>query len=122
MEITWFGVPVLRSSDAYLNGQGSLVITGLPNVSDEGEKVDKGQNLAMQGEAPFITPSVLVLDPRVRWEPKDATSAQLIVPSEGREETLQVEFDPEIGLMRRISGMRYREMEETKTPWRGGDS
>jgi hypothetical protein len=64
-------------------------------------------------------PSVLVLDPRVNWEPKDVTSAQLIVPYEGREETLRIEFDLQIGIMRRISGMRYPEKEETKIPWRG---
>ena len=29
------------------------------------------------------------------------------------------EFDPESGFMRRMSGMRYRGQEETKTPWRG---
>ncbi len=73
----------------------------------------------MWGEAPFTTPSALILDPRIRWEPIDATSARQIVPFANREESLRVEFDPETGLMRRMSGMRYRGREETKSPWRG---
>jgi hypothetical protein len=119
MEITWFGVPALRGSDAYLRGKGSLKITGLLDVSDEGGKIDQGENLAMWGEAPYTTPSVPVLDPRVRWEPIDATSARLIVPFEKWEEPLRAEFDPKTGLMRQMSGMRYRGQEEAKTPWRG---
>ena len=119
MEITWFGIPVLRGTDAFLVGQGSLMITGLLNVSSRGGKLDQGQNLAMWAEAPFTTPSVLVLDPRARWEPIDAHTARLIVPFGDREETLRVEFDPETGLMRSVSGMRYRDHENTKTPWRG---
>jgi hypothetical protein len=119
MEITWFGIPVLRGTDAFLVGQGSLMITGLLNVASRGGKLDQGQNLAMWAEAPFTTPSVLVLDPRARWEPIDAHTARLIVPFGDREETLRVEFDPETGLMRSVSGMRYRDHENTKTPWRG---
>jgi len=119
MEITWFGVPVLRGSDAYLGGEGSLEITGLLNTSSRGGNFDQGQNLAMWAEAPFTTPSVLVLDPRARWEPIDSHRARLVVPFGEREETLSAEFDPESGLMRRMSGMRYRNHEQTKTPWSG---
>jgi len=119
MEITWFGMPVLKGTDAYIGGKGSLEITGLVNLTSRGENIDQGQNLAMWAEAPFTTPSALVLDPRVRWEPIDATSARLIVPFGDREEILTAEFDPKTGLMRSISGMRYRDREETKTPWRG---
>ena len=121
-EISWFGMPILRGVDAYLGGEGSLDITGLfglLNISDSGEKFDQGQNLAMWAEAPYTTPSVLVLDPRVRWEPIDETSAHLIVPFEDSEESLRVEFDFETGMMKSMSGMRYRGQEETKTPWRG---
>ena len=122
-EISWFGMPILRGVDAYLGGKGSLDITGLfglLNISDSGEKFDQGQNLAMWAEALYTTPSVLVLDPQVRWQPIDDTSARLIVPfGEQEEDSLRVEFDPESGLMTSMSGMRYRDQEETKTPWRG---
>ncbi|MCA3748083.1 MAG: hypothetical protein IN808_02965 [Rubrobacter sp.] len=122
MEITWFGMPILRGADAYVGGRGSLRIGGLIRASSEGKTMDQGENLAMWGEAPFTTPSALVLDPRVRWEPIDAHSARLIVPFEEGEETLRVEFDPQTGLMKSMSGMRYRGREDTKTPWRTGYS
>ena len=122
-QITWFGIPILQGIDAYLDGKGSLEISGLLgllNIFDEGEKIDQGQNLAMWAEAPFTTPSALVLDPRVRWEPVDDTSARLIIPfGEQEEDSLLFEFDPETGLMSSVSGMRYRDQEDTKTPWRG---
>ena len=122
-EISWFGMPILRGVDTYLGGKGSLDITGLfglLNISDSGEKFDQGQNLALWAEAVYTTPSVLVLDSRVRWEPIDDTSAQLIVPfGEQEEESLRVEFDPETGLITSMLSMRYRDQEETKTPWRG---
>jgi hypothetical protein len=119
MEITWFSLPVLRGSDAYLGREGSLEITGLVNTSSRGENFDQGQNLAMWAEAPFTTPSVLVLDPRLRWAPIDAHTARLVVPFGEREETLRAEFDPDSGFMRSMSSMRYRNHEKTKTPWRG---
>jgi Family of unknown function (DUF6544) len=49
-EITWFGMPILQGVDTYLGGKGSLDIIGLLGllgVSDSGENLDQGQNLAM---------------------------------------------------------------------------
>ena len=86
IELTWFGMPIFRGYDAYLNGKGILKITGLfglVDVSGEGENFDQGDNLAVWVEAPFTTPSALVLDPRVRWEPIDAHAARLTVPFKG---------------------------------------
>lgn len=119
MEITWFDKPILRGADACVDGEGSLRISGPVNTSGAGEHFDQGQNLAMWAEAPFTTPSVLVLDSRVRWEPLDAHAARLIVPFRSAEEVLRVEFHPETGLMQSMSGMRYRGQEESKTPWHG---
>lgn len=119
MEITWFGRPVLYGSDTYLAGEGRLDISGLVNVSEAGKKIDQAQNLALWGEALYTTPSALVLDPRVSWEPVDAHTARLVVPFGEDEETLAARFDPDTGLLRSVSGMRYRGQETTKTPWRG---
>ena len=123
MELTWFGLPVFRGYDSYIGGKGSLEFTGLfglLHVSDEGAKIDQGDNLAMWAEAPFTTPSAMMLDPRVRWEPVDAHTARLVFPFGNEEDSLRAAFDPETGLMKSLSGMRYRGREETKTPYRGG--
>jgi hypothetical protein len=123
LELTWFGMPIFRGYDAYIGGKGTFEFTGLfglLNVSDSGEKLDQSDNLVMWAEAPYSTPSALVLAPRVRWEPIDDTSARLVFPfGEQEEDSLRVEFDPETGLMTNTYGMRYRDQEETKAPFRG---
>jgi hypothetical protein len=125
MELTWFGIPVFRGGDVYLGGKGILEIIGLfglVKISYEGEKIDQGDNLAMWGELLGYAPSALLLDPRVGWEPIDAHAARLVVPFGEQEDSLRVEFDPETGLTTRISGMRYRNQEAVKTPWRAQGS
>jgi hypothetical protein len=122
MELTWFSTPIFRGYDSYIGGKGSLAfigLFGLLHVSDEGAKIDQGDNLAMWAEAPFTTPSAMVLDPRARWEPVNAHTARLVFPFRDGADSLRVEFAPETGLIRSISGMRYRGREETKTPYRG---
>jgi hypothetical protein len=125
MEITWFGVPVFRGRDTYLQDKGVMRITGLRELVQatyEGVGIDQGGNLAMWGELLGYAPQALLLDPRVRWEESDASSARLVVPFGEGEDSLRVDFDPGTGLMTRVSGMRYRGQEETKTPWRGESS
>lgn len=122
LELTWFGLPVFRGYDAYIDGNGALKFTGLfglLHVFDKGKKIDQGDNLAMWAEAPFTTPSAMVLDPQVRWEPIDAHTARFVFPFGDGEDSLRVSFDPETDLMRSTSGMRYRGREETKTSYRG---
>jgi len=117
MEITWFGFPLLRGVDSYLDGRGKLEITGLISLSETGEKIDQAQNLVLWGEA-IWTPSVYFTDPRVRWEAVDEKTAQLVVPFGEGHEVFQVKFDPRTGLIREMSALRFRDQEEAKTPWR----
>lgn len=49
MEITWYEIPSLWGTDAYLKDEGSLEITGLVNTSSRGETLDQGEVLAMWG-------------------------------------------------------------------------
>ena len=125
MELTWFGRPVFRGRDTFIDGKGALKITGLFGLVDltyEGEKIDQGANLAMWGELLGYAPSALLLDPQVSWEPVDVNTARLIVPFGEAEDSLRVEFDPETGYMTRMTGMRYRGEEAEKTPWCGEGS
>ena len=50
---------------------------------------------------------------------KSNSSARLVFPFGEQEDSLLFEFDPETGLMRGTSGMRYRGQEPTKAPFRG---
>ncbi len=114
MEITWFGLPMVKGTDSYLNGEGVMNIAG--NISS-GEKINQGQILALWAEAVWM-PSAFVTDPRIRWEAIDEVSARLVVPFGEGEETLLVKFDPQTGLMTEMSALRYRGQEDKKTPWR----
>jgi hypothetical protein len=113
MEVTWFGFPVLRAMDQYASGKG---MTGPVGNLATGPKVDQGANLILWAEASLM-PSLLVTDPRIRWEAIDDTSARLIVPFGSQQDELIFHFDPQTGLITRISALRYRDPNSEKLPW-----
>lgn len=113
MEVTWFGWPVLRAIDRYVDGKG---MTGPVNNVATGPAVDQGANLILWAEAPLM-PSLWLTDDRIRWEAVDDDSARLVFPLEGGEDELMVHFDPASHLIDRISAMRYRDMQSGKIPW-----
>ena len=124
IEATIFGYPVMKVNEWYLDGHARMELP--VGVIENEPKIDMAANLALWGEAIWL-PSILVTDPRVRWEAIDDTTARLVVPFDlaqdrpfGEEEdTFTVTFDPQTGLMRTMEAMRYREAtDEAKIPWR----
>jgi len=116
IEVTWFGKTILKVGDSYLNGEGVMKIEGLLNMTETGEKIDQGQNLAMWGETVFM-PSVVIADTRARWEAVDNDSARLIVPYGEQNDGLLYKFDKKTGLISNVSAQRYRGQDDIKTPW-----
>lgn len=112
MEVTWFGLPVLRAVDQYLNGVG---MTGPVGNVESGARVDQGANLILWAEASLM-PSLLATDERIRWEEIDATRARLIFPFGDQQDEMIFHFDPQTGLLTRTSALRYRSAGE-KEPW-----
>lgn len=113
MEVTWFGLPVLKAIDRYVDGKG---MTGPMGNEATGPAVDQGANMILWAEAPLM-PSLWITDPRISWEAVDDTTARLIFPFGAQEDELTVHFDPESGLVRRISALRYRDAQTGKVPW-----
>jgi hypothetical protein len=115
IESTWFGHPIMKVDEWYLDGHARQELPFGVVVNEP--KVDMAANLNLWGEAIWF-PSMLV-SPHVRWEAVDDATARLIVPFEQTEDSFTVRFDEETGLIRWMEALRYREArDEARIPWR----
>ena len=106
-EATWFGMPLMKVNERYVDGQSLFELpVGKPIVDDA--STNQAANLAVWAEAAWF-PSVWITDPRVRWEPIDEHTALLFVPFEGIQENFVMRFNPETGLLDSMEVMRYRD-------------
>ena len=106
IEATWFGIPLMKVNEGYVNGQ-SFFESPMGNIYDD-PATNQGANLAIWAEAGWF-PSIWITDPRVRWEALDDKTALLFVPFEDQQENFVVRFNPETGLIDSMEAMRYRE-------------
>jgi hypothetical protein len=92
IEAMTFGFPLLNINAYYLDGEARMEV---PFGVTEGEpKVNQGANLASWRESLFWLPSILLTDPRVRWEPVDENTALPVVPFGEEQERFVVRFAP----------------------------
>jgi len=115
IEACWFGIPVLTVNESYLDGTSQMDIPIIGK--DSGPKVEWSANQGMWAES-WQFSSLLVTDPRVRWEPVDAETALLVVPFKETTQQFVVRFDPATGLPTWTETMRYHSSSSTeKTLW-----
>ena len=110
IESCWFGIPVFKVNETYLEGKGHLE---LPMGVFEGQKIDQGANLGLWSENVWM-PAVYLTDPRVHWEAVDDVTAILVVPFGEETERLIVRFDPQTGLVEWMESMRYQDEDSLK--------
>jgi hypothetical protein len=103
MEFTFFMRPVMRSMDGFAGGKGRLE---MGERAETGAWVDQAQALALWSEAVWM-PSVLVHDPRIRWDAAGENAARLVFPLESGPESLMAYFDSTSGLLTHFTAQRY---------------
>lgn len=114
IETCWFGVPVFKVNETFLEGQGHLE---LPTGVFEGPRINQGANLGLWSENVWM-PAVWLTDPRVRWQAVDEETALLVVPFGTEEAQIVVRFDPQTGMITWMESMRYQDEESLqKTLW-----
>lgn len=114
IEATFFGLPIMKVNERYLDGHGRME---LPFGVFESPQVDQAANLGLWAESMWL-PAVFVTDPRVHWEAIDEETAILVIPFDEGEQRFIVRFDPQTGLLLLMEAMRYRDAEGgSKTLW-----
>mgnify|MGYP001465440539 CR=1 FL=1 len=113
IEATWFGIPVMKVNEWYLDGHGRLE---LPIGTVEGPKTNQGANLGLWAESANL-PAIWLIDERVRWQAVDDETALLFVPFGAEEQQFVARFDPENGRLRLLEAMRYRDENSDKILW-----
>jgi len=105
IEACWFGLPVLRVNERYVDGESRMEIPVIG--SDSGPKVEWSANQGMWAES-WQFPALFVTDPRVKWLPVDDDTAVLEVPfKDSQRQRFLVRFDPKTGLPTWTETMRY---------------
>ncbi len=106
IEATIFGYLVMKINEWYLDGSARVELP-VGVIADE-PKIDMAANLGLWAES-FWLPSILVADPRLRWEAIDDTTARFIMPFGEEEDAFRAAFDPETGLLLKLEAMRWKE-------------
>jgi Family of unknown function (DUF6544) len=106
-EATWFGIPLLKVNEGYINGQ-SFFESPMGSYYDE-QNANQGANLALWAEVNWF-PALWLTDSRVRWELVDEYTARLYVPFEEKQETFIVRFNPQTNLIDLMEAKRYRDL------------
>ncbi len=116
IEATFYGLPVFKVNERFLDGHSRLELPFGVVENDPG--VDSAANQGLWAEATAY-PAVFLTDPRVQWEAVDDTTANLHVPFGEEAQVFTVKFDPQTGDITHIETVRYRDAKLGKLRWWG---
>jgi hypothetical protein len=115
IEATWFGLPMLRVNESYLDGVSHILLPW--QKSDGNPQTAQAANLGLWAETTSM-PAVFLTDARVSWQAVDDSSALLTVPFGAAHETFVVRFDPATGRPTLLESMRFKT--DHKVLWTNG--
>jgi hypothetical protein len=116
IETTFYGLPLLKVNERYLDGHTRLELPF--GVVENDPKVDGAANQGLWGEMMFY-PAAFLTDPRPRWEAVDDSTARLYVPFGAEEQVFTLTFDPGTGMLKRMETLRYRDEKLGLVRWWG---
>ncbi|HSB66792.1 MAG TPA: DUF6544 family protein [Anaerolineales bacterium] len=116
IEVTFYGLPILKVNEFYLDGHNRLELPFAVQENDPG--VDSAANQGLWSET-LVYPAFLLTDPRVHWEPIDDTQASLHVPYGPGEQVFTIQFDPLSGEMTHYETIRYHDAKSGTIRWWG---
>lgn len=120
IEAMWFGLPIMKVNERYLEGKGRIE---LPMGASEGPEIEQAMNVSMWAELSNSAPSVFLTDGRVKWEPVDDETAILKVPRlagarDAGVDTYVVRFSPDNTRIESMEAMRFKNAgDERKVLW-----
>jgi hypothetical protein len=116
IQVTWFNLTFMRIHERNQEGHVSLDLSILGQV-DDAPKTNRAGIQGYWGEVLAWVPSIVLTDPRVRWEAVDDTTAHLYLPGLDDVEAFTVRFDGDTALITEVETMRYQSEENTER-WR----
>lgn len=116
IETTFYGVPIFKVNERYLDGVGRMELPFGVVENDPG--VNSAANQGLWAEM-LMYPASVVNDPRVRWEAVNDSRVKLYVPYQDGEQEFTLRFDPATGLLTQYETLRYRDEKLGKVRWWG---
>lgn len=118
IEATWFGLPLMKVNESFVDGTG---VMAMPWGESGGPEIEQAMNVSLWAELSSSAPSVFLTDERVRWEPVDDETALLRVPraaGDAQGDTFVVRFNPDGTRIESMEAMRFKTAEdERKVLW-----
>lgn len=115
IQLLWFGLPVFTVHERFRDGAAEMSLPTGEVVNNP--KANAGALMGLWMEAIWF-PTILLTDPRAKWAATGENSATLLVDGMTEEETFTVRFDPESGLIRDLTSLRYKlPNDERRTLW-----
>jgi Family of unknown function (DUF6544) len=106
IEATFYGLPVIKVNEFYVDGQYRLELPFGVVQNDPG--IASAANQGLWSET-LAYPAYFLTDLRVHWEAIDDTHASLHVPFGDSEQVFTIQFDPQSGDLIRYETNRYRD-------------